>query len=91
MSPEMVDKGIDNMKTILLAAKEETSPLHGFGVGALERIKDNYVREKGVYESILNSDKKTKAKYDLNKVKSEMARMDEVIAHAKAAIDEVKK
>jgi aminopeptidase N len=91
MSSQMVDSGIDKMKAVILTAKEEASPLHGFGVGAIERIKDNYTRAKGVYESILSSDKKTRAKYDLNKIKSEMARMDEVIAHAKAAIEEVKK
>ena len=91
MSSQMVDKGIDNMKSVILAGKGENTPVHGFGAGAIERIKDNYTRAKGVYESILNSDRKTKAKYDLNKIRSEMARMDEVIAHAKAAIEEVKK
>jgi aminopeptidase N len=91
MNAHMVEKGIDTMKKVILASKEENKQLHGFGVGSIERIKDSYDRDRSMYASILNSDKKTKAKYDLSKVKAEIAEAEQVIAYAKAAIAEVKK
>jgi aminopeptidase N len=91
MSPDLCESGIDTMKKIILVEKEKNQQLHGFGTGAIDRIKDHYEREKGIYEGILNSDKATKAKYDIDKIKADLARMDRIIAHAKAASDEVKK
>jgi aminopeptidase N len=91
MSPEMAMKGIDTMKNILLDMKDQNSQMHSFGTGSIQRIKDSYERDKGADEGILNSDKKTKAKYDLNKVKADIATAQTVIAHAKAALDAVKK
>ena len=91
MKPEMAEQGIDHIKETALATKDENKQLHGFGVGAIERIKENYEREKAVYENLLNSDKKTRAKYDLEKVKRELAQAESIIAHAKAAEAEIKK
>jgi hypothetical protein len=79
------------MKTFLLAEKDKNKQMGGFGVGAIERIKDYYEREKAKYQGILNSDKKTKDKYDQAGIKSEQETIDHLVAHAKAAIEEVKK
>lgn len=91
MRPEMAEQGIDHIKETALDTKDENKQLHGFGIGAIERIKENYEREKAIYENLLNSDKKTKAKYDLEKVKRELAQAESIIAHAKAAEAEMKK
>ena len=90
MSPEMADKGIDVMKSIILARQGESKQLHSFGVGAIDRIKDHYEREKSLSQSVSNSGKKIKAKADLPIVNADIARIDKVIAHAKAAAAEVK-
>lgn len=91
MSPEICESGIDVMKAVLLDEKEKNKQLHGFGVGAIDRIKDHYEREKGVYEGVMNSDKTIKAKYNTDHIKSELAKIDHIIAHAKAAAEEVRK
>ena len=90
MSPEMADKGIDVMKNVILDRQGESKQLHGFGVGAIDRIKDHYEREKSLSQSVSNSGKKKKAKADLPIVNADIARIDKVIAHAKAAAAEVK-
>jgi aminopeptidase N len=91
MTAPMCESGIDSIKTILLAEKEDNKQFHGFGTGAIDRIKDHYEHEKSYYESLLNSDKKTKSNYNLAQTQSEIDRINHVIAHAKAAAEEVKK
>ena len=90
MNAEMAEAGIDTMRSVTLSV-EDNKQLKGFAVGAIERIKDNYEREKAIYDNLLNSDKKTKAKYDLEKVKRQQARAASVITHAKEAEAEIKK
>jgi aminopeptidase N len=88
MNPEIVETGIDSMKNIILSAKDESKQLHGLGEGAIERIKDQYERKKGIYESILHHTGKAK---DKNYLRAALARTEHIIAHAKAAVEEVKK
>jgi aminopeptidase N len=90
MNPDMADKSIDTLRHILLHDDTTIIQLHGFGVGAIERIKEHYERKKSVYDNILNAGKKTKAKYNIAEIKKEDDIMARVIAHAKAAIDAVK-
>jgi hypothetical protein len=79
------------MRSILLVEKEKNKQSHGFGIGAIDRIKDHFEREKAIKEDVLHSDKETKAKYDLDKIKKELVSIDRIIAHAKAAAEEVRK
>ena len=91
MNPSMVENGIDTMKNIILNTKEDNKQLHGFGEGALERIKDNYERRKGMYEAILNPTKKTKKKINLDKEKAELVQIERIIGRVTAAAEEIKK
>ena len=79
------------MKNIILNTKEDNKQLHGFGEGALERIKDNYERRKGMYEAILNPTKKTKKKINLDKEKAELVQIERIIGRVTAAAEEIKK
>lgn len=90
MNPDLCEAGIDTMKNVLLIEKEKNKQLHGFGVGAIERIKDHYEREKGIYEGVL-SDKGGSARYNTDKIKAELVKANRIIAKAKAAVEEVKK
>lgn len=90
MSPSVADRGIETLKNELLADQDKNKQLLSFGLGALERIKDAYEREKAVYNNMQNSGRRTQEKY-ANKVKGEMTQVDAVIAHAKTAIEEVRK
>jgi hypothetical protein len=93
MSPVMADSGIDVLKKILLAEDESNKQVHSFGIGAIERIKEYYEREKAVDDVILSADKKSqiKEKYDLTTIRAEDELLNRVIQHAKAAMKEVKK
>ena len=90
MGPEMADRGIDIMKKVIQENPDEIKQLHGFAVGAIDRIKDHYERERSQYQSVTNSGKKKKSKVEPTTVNTDIAKLDKVIAHAKAAAAEVK-
>ena len=87
----MAEKGIDTLKKILLTEDDVNKQFHSFGTGAISRIKDHYEREKAIYDGILNSDKKTKEKYNMLAVKTQDVKLAEIVAHAKAALEDLKK
>ncbi len=85
MTPPMSEHGVLVLKNELLSDQEKNRQLLSFGIGALERIKEAYEREKAVYDQ-LKDDGRTKDKYK----RSEQKEIDSVIKTAKAAIEEVK-
>lgn len=89
MQPALSARGVVTIKTELLADQEKSKQLLGFGIGALERIKETYEREKAVYEQVEGSSSRTKEKYKAA-LKAELKEIDNVIKTAKAAIEEVK-
>ena len=91
MNPAMAESGIDTIRAMVMGDKDDNKQLHMFGLGAIGRIKDYYEREKVMYEGVLNSDKKTRSKYDLKKVRTLLSTAEHVSAHAKAALAEMKK
>jgi aminopeptidase N len=90
MQPSISLQGIEVLKNELLADQDKNKQLLSFGLGALERIKDTYDREKAIYNGLQNSGKEAQKRY-ARKVKGEMSEVENVITHAKAAIEEVKK
>ncbi|MBS1617019.1 MAG: M1 family metallopeptidase [Bacteroidetes bacterium] len=89
MQPALSARGVVTIKAELLADQEKSKQLLGFGLGALERIKETYEREKAVYEQVESSGSRTKEKYKAA-LKAELKEIDNVIKTAKAAIEEVK-
>ncbi|MBS1593901.1 MAG: M1 family metallopeptidase [Bacteroidetes bacterium] len=89
MQPALSARGVVTIKAELLADQEKSKQLLGFGLGALERIKETYEREKAVYEQVESSGSRTKEKYK-TALKAEIKEIDNVIKTAKTAIEEVK-
>ena len=87
----MVNPGIEEIKRVAMDSADSKKQLQIFATGAIERIKENYERRKVNNESIENSDRKTRALYDMTQIKSDLVRINEVIEHAKAALTEMKK
>ena len=90
MDAPMTNNGIDVMKETLIADKNKNKQLQNFGVGALEKIKDHFERENIFHQGLKNSDKSTKAK-NKNLVKHPQTDVEQMIAHAKAALEEIRK
>ncbi len=90
MSPEMAERGIDTLRDLILERKEENKQMRSFGAGAITRIKDQYEREKSLYQGVVTSVKKKRSKVDLSKTDPEIEKIDRVIAAAKAASAAVK-
>ena len=90
MSPAMCEAGIDSMKNILTIDVAANKQFHDFGLGSIDRIKEHYEREKAALEGRLNPSKKSKLRYNPIEIKAEIARIDPIIAHAKAALDALK-
>lgn len=89
MQPALSARGVVILKNELLADQDKNKQLLSFGIGALERIKEAYEREKAVYEQVEDSGSRTREKYK-GALKAEIKEIDNVIKTAKAAVEEVK-
>ena len=90
MPMTMVDRGIDTMQHIVAADKDKNKQILNFATGAVERIKEYYERKRGGYDSMLNAQQKSPKKYTDTTLQAEIATMDKIIAHSKAALEDMK-
>lgn len=91
MDADMVSPGIEAIKQEALDSTDKKQQLQTFATGAIERIKENYERRKVNNESVKNSDRKTRSKYDMAQIEGDLVKIDAVIAKATEALAALKK
>jgi hypothetical protein len=91
MPASITERGIDSIQLIVTSDTTHNKQILSFGTGAIERIKEYYERKRAVYDGIANSDKKTRKKYEAPTLAPAVVSIDQVINHAKQALESMKK